>query len=558
MYAVSRTNIIRQLRSLENLLMPSLSLTSREMASAESQAATESTVTKPPNVVIHHGAGGDGQARLRQLVTSVVSSEYYTFHDLPVAAPPVWLESAALLVVAGQLSAAVSADAERFWRGGGAVLSVSSSLTLGCLSGEPRPPAEPSVVLSYAQERDVTCRYSVTARPLSARIAAEGACEVTTPVSVRREDDGPEMPPPVLRCCPTGGGGAVLLTQLDWDVTAPAQLRLLRALLGSELGVRCAEPEQTEVQYELGYLMADAAVAARLTEPRRSRCGPELCVVSAAETGAASAERLPLLVGAPPTSRFNHRLFESELETAVLGRCLVFLPAVTSTMDVLRDARLPHGAAVVCDRQTRGRGRAGNTWLSPAGCCMLSVRLLVTLDSPLGGRLSWLQHAAALAVAEAVGDPRLGLKWPNDLYWEGRTKVGGVLVETDVMGRSAECRLGLGVNLDNAAPTVCLNRLLAAPLARERLLARLLSRLEELLTLDTAALAERYRSRWLHERQPVTVQRDGESVPAEVCGLDQHGFLLVRAAADGAELAVSPDGNSFDMMRGLIVPKQAG
>ena len=41
---------------------------------------------------------------------------------------------------------------------------------------------------------------------------------------------------------------------------------------------------------------------------------------------------------------------------------------------------------------------------------------------------------------------------------------------------------------------------------------------------------------------------------ARVLGLDEYGYLRVRLA-DGSTESVHPDGNSFDMMKNLIVPK---
>lgn len=41
-------------------------------------------------------------------------------------------------------------------------------------------------------------------------------------------------------------------------------------------------------------------------------------------------------------------------------------------------------------------------WLSPDGCLMFSLQLHVPLASPLGGRLSLLQHLVAVAVVNAV------------------------------------------------------------------------------------------------------------------------------------------------------------
>lgn len=53
----------------------------------------------------------------------------------------------------------------------------------------------------------------------------------------------------------------------------------------------------------------------------------------------------------------------------------------------------------------------------------------------------------------------------------------------------------------------------------------------------------------------VTVLRpDKSSFKATIIGLDDHGFLKVRSE-DGDIVDVRPDGNSFDMLAGLIAPK---
>lgn len=47
---------------------------------------------------------------------------------------------------------------------------------------------------------------------------------------------------------------------------------------------------------------------------------------------------------------------------------------------------------------------------------------------------------------------------------------------------------------------------------------------------------------------------DGSSQAVTIIGIDDYGFLKVRDA-HGNVFAVQPDGNSFDMMSGLIAPK---
>lgn len=45
-----------------------------------------------------------------------------------------------------------------------------------------------------------------------------------------------------------------------------------------------------------------------------------------------------------------------------------------------------------------------------------------------------------------------------------------------------------------------------------------------------------------------------EEKDANIIGIDDYGFLKVKLL-DGTIETVQPDGNSFDMLRGLIVPK---
>ena len=42
---------------------------------------------------------------------------------------------------------------------------------------------------------------------------------------------------------------------------------------------------------------------------------------------------------------------------------------------------------------------------------------------------------------------------------------------------------------------------------------------------------------------------------AVITGIDEYGYLLVRSRKDGARLSLQPDGNSFDIMKGLIAMK---
>ncbi len=116
-----------------------------------------------------------------------------------------------------------------------------------------------------------------------------------------------------------------------------------------------------------------------------------------------------------------------------------------STMDdalALARAGCPAGTVVVAGLQREGRGRGqGTRWLSGAWESLLAT---VVLDPAVAFPLTQLSLRAGLAVALAVEETaglRAGIKWPNDLLWEGR-KLAGVLCEA----RPGALLVGIGVN----------------------------------------------------------------------------------------------------------------
>jgi BirA family transcriptional regulator, biotin operon repressor / biotin---[acetyl-CoA-carboxylase] ligase len=107
-----------------------------------------------------------------------------------------------------------------------------------------------------------------------------------------------------------------------------------------------------------------------------------------------------------------------------------------------------HGDVHVATAQTRGRGRLGRAWSSPAG---EGVYLsLVLLPPPPPWSPAALTIAAGLAVfdaATALGVRGARLDWPNDLV-VGKAKLAGVLVETRGLDpRAPHYVVGVGLNV---------------------------------------------------------------------------------------------------------------
>lgn len=112
---------------------------------------------------------------------------------------------------------------------------------------------------------------------------------------------------------------------------------------------------------------------------------------------------------------------------------------------------------LVAEQQTGGRGRQGRVWRSATG-----ASLTFSLAMPLRpADWSGLSLAVGVALADALepipdaaarhARPRIGLKWPNDLWLmddaaSGR-KLGGILIETVSAGAHRLAVVGIGLNV---------------------------------------------------------------------------------------------------------------
>ena len=274
-------------------------------------------------------------------------------------------------------------------------------------------------------------------------------------------------------------------------------------------------------------------------------------------------------------SAFDTELYFDRLSTTRLGRICIYASTASSTFDLLpKKAPLIDGTVAIADRQTKGKGRGGNVWLSPMGCAMFSAQLVIPVNSSvLGCRIPFLQHLAALAVIHGLSknnednDIDLRLKWPNDIYLKTVTdgnliKMGGVLAMSSFSGSEAVCNIGVGFNLDNESPTVSLNGLLKRndKMRKEEYFTAVFNTFEELIDMmecgNEAKVYSLYYKYWLHSGQTVDVSTSSEDrFGAVVDSIDEFGFLRVRNIASDQIITVQDNGNSFDMMRGLIAPK---
>ena len=255
------------------------------------------------------------------------------------------------------------------------------------------------------------------------------------------------------------------------------------------------------------------------------------------------------------------------------GFTVEVLPSIDSTnTELMRRARAwqTEPTLLVAEQQTAGRGRLGRVWQSDVG-----ASLMLSLGLPMAPRdWSGLSLAVGVSVAESLQPtlpplepgqpPRIGLKWPNDLWLSGDRKLGGILVETAsfVAPQAAQPAtthgtaaryvvVGIGINVlprsgeGMSMPPGSLQDVepdLDAPAALLRIVPPLVAMLQGFEACGFAPVQPRFAARDVLQGRPVTLS-DGQTGTAH--GVAEDGALLVHTAqgmqtVTSAEISVRP------------------
>ena len=139
-------------------------------------------------------------------------------------------------------------------------------------------------------------------------------------------------------------------------------------------------------------------------------------------------------------------------KTRVIGRQIQVFEETTSTNDLmarLGRAGVPEGMVIFAESQTKGRGRMGRTWISPARKGLWFSVLLRPDISPQAATQLTIASATSLVraiVAQTGIVPEI--KWPNDVLIRGK-KVAGILTEMSAeLDHLKELVLGIGIDVN--------------------------------------------------------------------------------------------------------------
>ncbi len=202
--------------------------------------------------------------------------------------------------------------------------------------------------------------------------------------------------------------------------------------------------------------------------------------------------------------------------------------------------------AVVCSRQTAGRGQRGNHWESEDGkniCMSLLYKPVRILASDYFRLSEAVATAVCLCLQKFLKRDDIRIKWPNDIY-VGDSKICGILIENRLEGmRISHSIAGIGLNvnqevfLSDAPNPVSMKQLSGTDHPLDEVLECLMDQLKtqlEMAETDPKRLESLF---WenLYRRDGVFPYQDQENgrFDARIVGIDAMGRLCLQDEKTG-------------------------
>ncbi|MDU4961250.1 MAG: biotin--[acetyl-CoA-carboxylase] ligase [Sporomusaceae bacterium] len=244
------------------------------------------------------------------------------------------------------------------------------------------------------------------------------------------------------------------------------------------------------------------------------------------------------------------------LETEFVGHSVYYYTSISSTNNEakrLANEGCADGSLILTEEQKAGRGRLARGWFSPYAKGIWCSVVLRPPFPPQEAPKCTLLAAVAIARAIRAAGVDCGIKWPNDILWQGK-KLVGILTEMSAeMDAINYVVIGMGINVNTASedfpPEL---REIAASLAsirgqavsRTQLLVDLLRELESLYVQACRegfdAILKEWRALSVTLGQTVDIFGINRSFSGQAIDIDSEGALLVQTG-DGIERVIAGD-----------------
>ncbi|MBE8951227.1 MAG: biotin--[acetyl-CoA-carboxylase] ligase [Quinella sp. 3Q1] len=139
------------------------------------------------------------------------------------------------------------------------------------------------------------------------------------------------------------------------------------------------------------------------------------------------------------------------LDTKIIGKEMHYFPSVDSTNHVAKKLAYngaADGTIVVAEEQDSGKGRLDRNFYSPRGKGIWFSIILRPKFLPREAPKCTLMAAVAVVKAMERFNLKGGIKWPNDILFDGRKLVG---ILTEITGEFAKINylvIGIGINVN--------------------------------------------------------------------------------------------------------------
>ena len=209
-------------------------------------------------------------------------------------------------------------------------------------------------------------------------------------------------------------------------------------------------------------------------------------------------------------------------------------------MQLIRDKKAHDGLVVLAKHQTSGKGQRGKVWKDEAGesinCSLIIQPGRYGITQPF--HLVALTACALRKVIEATVRQSIHIKWPNDIYIDGK-KTAGILIESITRGTDWQWAvIGFGINVNqkefssDIPNPVSLKQISGRDYDIKRLtedcLNFILRKLEQKSFEDIHASYNKY----LYKRdQKVSLQYNEQLINAQLTGVDESGSLLLEGSS---------------------------
>ena len=237
------------------------------------------------------------------------------------------------------------------------------------------------------------------------------------------------------------------------------------------------------------------------------------------------------------------QLIQTNLRTKELGKNIEYYNRLDSTnteaWELVGEDK-NHGTIVITENQTNGKGQKNKTWEMVPGKSLV-FSLILSKNYPID-HSGLICLSVSLALKKSLNKRGLDakLKWPNDLFINGK-KIGGILCETKTDNSNIKTMvIGVGVNVNESISEhhesiqknlTTMFEVSKHPHQRELIVAEFINSFELMLnklSTEPNQIIEEWLDKCMHLNEKILFLQNEKILEGVFCGLDNNGFAKIQ------------------------------